>query len=418
MSHESEFLNLNSNAGCFIKQDTIDYIKNTLDTLVQKPFNTSLNYTEFGRFAKQQINETRNKIYNLLKISPDEYDIIFNSGASECLTTVFNAIFMHSLKFGIQNILLGNAEHPTLYRLFDKYAKFGTIEGSLYNDQITPMLLDFVILSPISTTTGLEINTVEFFRELKLKNQKVITIADCTQVIPRKRFDITNCDIMLFSSHKFGALPGTGVLIIKKSVYQRCYDPDRGLIADSPERSTFSQHANVLAVLTNTFPETADKTEIINKILNDKELAKCTLYFSFYLFEALEKVGQANQFTSSLVPWQQMLDAGLTTFAEIPGEARSDCHAWSASPVYYFLSLVSGIKPASPGFDSVRIEPNPGSLSNIDATMPHRLGAIHVKLQKDKDHLSGEITLPMHLEGVFIWNGEQRPLQGGINRID
>ena len=205
---------------------------------------------------------------------------------------------------------------------------------------------------------------------------------------------------------------------IKKSVYQRCYDPDRGLIADSPVKNTFSQHANVLAILTNTFPETADKIKIINKLLNDKELAQCTLYFSFYLFEALEKVGQANRFTSSLTPWKQMLDAGLTTFAEIPGNARSDCHAWSASPVYYFLSLVSGIKPASPGFESVRIEPNPGSLKNIDATMPHKLGAIHVKLQKDKDHLSGEITLPMHLDGVFIWNGVQRPLQGGINKID
>ena len=205
---------------------------------------------------------------------------------------------------------------------------------------------------------------------------------------------------------------------IKKSVYQKCYDFNRGLIADSPERSTFSQHANVLAVLTNTFPETADKTKIINKLLNDKELAQCTLYFKFYLFEALEKVGQANQFTESLIPWKQMLDAGLTTFAEIPGPARSDCHAWSASPVYYFLSLVSGIKSDSPGFKSIRIEPNLGSLKNIDATMPHKLGSIHIKLQKNKDHLSGEITLPINLDGVFIWNGEQRHLQGGTNKID
>ena len=205
---------------------------------------------------------------------------------------------------------------------------------------------------------------------------------------------------------------------IKKSVYQRCYDSNRALIADSPERSTFSQHANILAILTNTFPEAADKAKIINKLLNDKELAQCTLYFKFYLFEALEKVGQADQFTASLIPWKQMLDAGLTTFAETQDPTRSDCHAWSASPVYYFLSLVSGIKSGSPGFESVRIEPNLGSLKNIDATMPHKLGSIHIKLQKDKDHLSGEITLPIQLDGVFIWNGEQRHLQGGTNKID
>ena len=206
---------------------------------------------------------------------------------------------------------------------------------------------------------------------------------------------------------------------IKNSVYQRCYDSNRGLIADSPEKNTFSQHANILAILTNTFPESMDKSKIIDIIINNKELAQCTLYFKFYLFEALEKAGQANQFTSSLIPWKQMLDAGLSTFAETPDPTRSDCHAWSASPVYYFLSLVSGIKPDAPGFKSVRIEPYLGNLNNIDATLPYKLGTIHVKLQKDKgNHISGEITLPIQLEGVFIWNGEQRHLQGGINKID
>ncbi|MDR7209858.1 alpha-L-rhamnosidase C-terminal domain-containing protein [Flavobacterium piscis] len=205
---------------------------------------------------------------------------------------------------------------------------------------------------------------------------------------------------------------------IKKAVFDKCFDSNKGLIADSPEKNTFSQHANVLAILTNTFPETTDKTKIVSALLNDKDLAQCTLYFKFYLFEALEKAGQADQFIPALTPWRKMVDIGLTTFAETPDPSRSDCHAWSASPVYYFLSLVSGIKPASPGFKSVRIEPNFGSLKNIDATMPHTLGDIHVKLQKDKNNLRGEITLPIHLDGVFIWNGVQRQLKEGKNNIN
>jgi len=206
---------------------------------------------------------------------------------------------------------------------------------------------------------------------------------------------------------------------IKNAVFEKCFDSDKGLIADSPEKNTFSQHANVLAILTNTFPEAADKAKIINMLLNDKNLAECTLYFKFYLFEALEKAGQANQFTASLIPWKRMLDAGLSTFAETLDPTRSDCHAWSASPVYFFLSLVSGIKSNSPSFKSIKIEPNLGSLKNIDATMPHKLGSIHVKLQKDMENrLSGEITLPIHLDGVFIWNGVQRQLKEGTNEID
>jgi alpha-L-rhamnosidase len=203
---------------------------------------------------------------------------------------------------------------------------------------------------------------------------------------------------------------------IKIAVFNTCFDTVKGLIADSPEKKTFSQHANVLAILTNTFPETIDKSKIIHALLSDKDLAQCTLYFKFYFFEALEKAGQANQFLAALTPWNEMMDAGLTTFAETPDPTRSDCHAWSASPVYYFLSLVSGIKPASPGFKSVRIEPNPGNLKNIDAIMPHKLGTIHVKLQMENENsFNAEITLPINLEGVFIWNGIQRQLNGGTN---
>lgn len=206
---------------------------------------------------------------------------------------------------------------------------------------------------------------------------------------------------------------------IRKAVYRKCYDPGKGIIADSPEKTTFSQHANSLALITHTFPESADKAKVINTMLTDKGIAQCSLYFSFYLFEALDKAGQGDQLTASLNPWKQMLDAGLTTFAETLDPTRSDCHAWSASPVYYFLSLVSGISPAEPGFKSVRIEPHLGNLQYIEATMPIQTGTIQVKLQKKPgNHLSGEIVLPNKLTGVFIWDGAQKYLHGGINVIN
>jgi hypothetical protein len=46
---------------------------------------------------------------------------------------------------------------------------------------------------------------------------------------------------------------------IKNAVFEKCFDSNKGLIADSPEKNSFSQHANVLAVLTNTFPKATDK---------------------------------------------------------------------------------------------------------------------------------------------------------------
>jgi alpha-L-rhamnosidase len=206
---------------------------------------------------------------------------------------------------------------------------------------------------------------------------------------------------------------------IKNAVFEKCFDSNKGLIADTPEKRFFSQHASVLANLTNTYPEIMDKEKIVKTILSDSSLAQCSLYFKFYLFEAIEKAGQANHFISELGPWEKMVDTGLSTFAETSDPARSDCHAWSASPVYYFLSLVSGIKPASPGFKSIRIEPNLGSLNSIDTSMPHKLGPIHVKLEKsNKNRLKGEIDLPPSLDGILILNGVESQLKGGINKID
>jgi alpha-L-rhamnosidase len=204
---------------------------------------------------------------------------------------------------------------------------------------------------------------------------------------------------------------------IRTSVYTGCYDKSKGLIADSPQKDGFSQHANILAVLTNTVAAEAQST-MLDRLRKEKDLAKSTYYFNFYLIEALEKAGMGAQFMDELGPWKQMLDIGLTTFAENPEPTRSDCHAWSASPLYYFLSLVCGIKPNEPGFASVRIQPNPGSLQRIEGSMPHHLGTISVNLKKDKqNNLTGEITLPGKLTGVFVWNGKTTALKGGVNQI-
>jgi alpha-L-rhamnosidase len=204
---------------------------------------------------------------------------------------------------------------------------------------------------------------------------------------------------------------------VKEAVYKRCWDESKGLLADTPGKDCFSQHGNSLAILTNTIPQER-QAEIAKKILNNKNIAACTLYFSFYLTEAVEKAGLADEYPDMLGPWKKMLGDGLTTFAEVPEHTRSDCHAWSSSPVYYFLSLICGIKPNEPGFKSVRIEPHLGRLNWIEGSMPHPMGTIKVSLKKDKqNNITGVVTLPEKLTGIFVLNGKSRSLKGGANQI-
>jgi len=204
---------------------------------------------------------------------------------------------------------------------------------------------------------------------------------------------------------------------IKTAVYEKCWDQSKGLIADTPEKTIFSQHANALAILTNTIPLKSQKI-VASNILINKDIAECTLYFRFYLTEAIEKAGLSNQYPDMLDPWKKMLGYGLTTFAEVLDPTRSDCHAWSASPVYFYLSLICGIKPGEPGFKTVKIEPNLGRLNWVEGFMPHPLGTIKVSLKKeDQNRLSGVVTLPGTLNGTFVWNGIKLPLKSGINKI-
>ncbi len=205
--------------------------------------------------------------------------------------------------------------------------------------------------------------------------------------------------------------------LIQKAVYHLCFDPAKGLIADSPRKTSFSQHANALAISTNTIAA-KDQPGVMKALLSDKDLAQCTLYFRFFLFEALEHAGMADGFVALLDPWQKMLESGLTTFAETPDPTRSDCHAWSASPLYFLLSSVCGMHPAEPGFRSVLIEPHPGALKQIKGIMPHPKGKIEVNLQQGvQGRLTGEINLPKGLSGTYRHQGKQIALKGGSNRI-
>jgi hypothetical protein len=204
---------------------------------------------------------------------------------------------------------------------------------------------------------------------------------------------------------------------ITKAVYEKCWDESRGYLADTPAKEEFSMHAQVFGVLTNTIPEASQKA-FVKRFINDKTLIQPTMYFRFYLTQALKKTGLADLYLETLDLWNDMLQKGLTTFAENPDPTRSDCHAWSASPNYDFLATVAGIRPEIPGFKTVEIEPALGSLTFIKGQMPHPAGTISFNLKRTgSEGISGEIILPEGLTGKFIWNGKIITLKGKTNIV-
>lgn len=203
-------------------------------------------------------------------------------------------------------------------------------------------------------------------------------------------------------------------LTIKRSVFQNCYDQDKRLIAETPGKNRFSIHTTLFAILTNTIQED-QQANTLRLALTDSSVIQSSIYFKFYLSRCLEKTGLQQLYLENLKPWNNMLNEGLTTFAESDSNTRSDCHAWSASPMFDFLHLVAGIRPSSPGFKTVLIAPGFRTLHSINAKLPHSEGIIEVDLKRSADDkVSGHIKLPGKLNGRFVYNNQEIMLQGGV----
>ena len=215
------------------------------------------------------------------------------------------------------------------------------------------------------------------------------------------------------------------------AVWRLCWDEGRGLVADRPSKDRFSQQTNILAILTDAAPADRQRA-VLDRLMaagmpSARELetplpegavqsrpTKASYYFRFYLARALDKLGRGDEYLIQLEPWREMLRLGLSTWAETPFDStRSDCHAWSAHPNYDLLTIVAGIRPASPGFKTVRIEPHLGTLGALDATMPHASGPIAVSYHRVGETLEATVTLPPGIPGEFAWRGQTRTLQPG-----
>ena len=213
---------------------------------------------------------------------------------------------------------------------------------------------------------------------------------------------------------------------LAKAVQQSYWVADRGLYANNTDRRQFAQHAQALAILTGLV-EGEQARVLAEKTLTDASLDYCTIYFRFYLHQALAKAGLGNDYLSWLDKWRENMANGLTTWAETSdvNTTRSDCHAWGASPNIEFFRILLGIDSASPAFQTVCITPHLGDIRRIGGTMPHPQGSITVayeykkigKGKKASTVFCADIDLPASVTGTFVWNGTTYPLQGGPNHI-
>lgn len=168
--------------------------------------------------------------------------------------------------------------------------------------------------------------------------------------------------------------------------------------------------------------KTADE---VLKVGGAKDLST---FYGFYVLQALAKAGEMDAALDIVQTyWGAMLDRGATTFWEdfnldwLTDSARIDelvpegkkdlhgdfgaycyegfrhsfCHGWASGPTAWMSQNILGVRPASPGFATVRIEPQLGDLQWAEGNYPTPRGVIHVRHERQADgSIKSEIKLP------------------------
>jgi hypothetical protein len=203
---------------------------------------------------------------------------------------------------------------------------------------------------------------------------------------------------------------------LMSTIQKKYWSNTRGLFADTEEKDLFSQHSNSLALLTGVVKGKPARL-LAEKIISDSTLVKASLYFKYYVHQALAKGGLGNHYPEWLGTWQENIRLGLSTWAEMSdvSASRSDCHAWGASPNIEVFRTILGVDTDAPGFGMVLIEPHLGNLSWARGTMPHPQGNLSVSYEKTDGAWNVAISLPGKLTGRLIWKGKIVELKSGRN---
>ena len=178
---------------------------------------------------------------------------------------------------------------------------------------------------------------------------------------------------------------------LRLAIRRSCLDGS-GMLTDGPGRPEISQQAQVFGVLTGTLTQEEGRKNLLRTV-EDRTITQCTVAMCFYLFRALEQVELYEYTDQYWDMWRGMVQNGCTTCVESPGSyARSECHAWGALALYELPSVVLGVRPASPGYETIEVRPVPGILSSASGTVITPRGEVHVAWERKNGALQVQIS--------------------------
>ncbi len=208
-----------------------------------------------GQLARAAIETARTSLRRLIG-DPKDARIVFTSGASESNNQALNLVCAEYLRDRSKErpvIITSRFEHVSLLETAKRLESYG-VEVRYLNGEINAgtvlKAMDervrLVSLMSANNETGQITDIAEIAQAIRQRYPKCLVHSDAVQSLGKQilNFNEFNADLLTFSGHKLGALPGVGALVVKSGI------PEYGLILGGPQELRWRAGTeNVLGII-------------------------------------------------------------------------------------------------------------------------------------------------------------------------
>ncbi|GAB3996604.1 hypothetical protein GCM10028807_39600 [Spirosoma daeguense] len=177
-------------------------------------------------------------------------------------------------------------------------------------------------------------------------------------------------------------------------------DPETRLIHDGDSTNHCSLHANMFALAFGLVP--AEDIDVVTQFIKSRGMA-CSVYGAQFLLDALYDSGMSDYALSLLTAttqrsWYNMIRTGSTITLEAWDKVYKPNldlnHAWGAAPANVIVRKLMGVEPLTPGFEKLRIKPQPGNLTYASLKTPTVKGNVVVTFSTNNSQAILDVVIP------------------------
>ena len=175
-------------------------------------------------------------------------------------------------------------------------------------------------------------------------------------------------------------------------------DKKTGNHPKNPARKFYTRHAATIAAFYGLC-DSAFAKQLATRAASDKALCDISPSFTFYLLEALRRLGLLEKYGLKLIRRWAGFSERCRNGVGASWDGDSLGYGGSCAPAYYLPIMLSGLEIVRPGFEEIKLAPRLYGLESADISIPTPFGYITIKTEKGKQ---AEITIPDEIKYTIV----------------